>query len=138
MIITGCLPPYSPHRENAGESAGDLRARKVAQRVIETARKDYGVAMSIREFFQGICDLSYLGFQGSAFDVFCMAANTPGWGSIYRIALKEMMGLDVPVLNLGPSGKDPHKPTERLCLSYSLEVFPELLREAVKAFGETE
>ena len=138
MIITGFLPPYYPHRENAGESAGDLRARKVAQRVVEIARKNHGVAMSIREFFQGICDLSYLGFQGSAFDVFCMAANTPGWGSIYRIALKEMMGLDVPVLNLGPSGKDPHKPTERLCLSYSLEVFPELLREAVKAFGETE
>ncbi len=138
MIITGFLPPYYPHRENAGESAGDLRARKVAQRVVEIARKDHGVAMSIREFFQGICDLSYLGFQGSAFDMFCMAANTPGWGSIYRIALKEMMGLEVPVLNLGPSGKDPHKPTERLCLSYSLEVFPELLREAVKAFGETE
>jgi arginine utilization protein RocB len=138
MIITGFLPPYYPHRENGGESPGDMRARKVAQRVIETARKDYGVAMSTREFFQGICDLSYLGFQGSAFDVFCMASNTPGWGSVYRVALKEMMGLEVPVLNLGPSGKDPHKPTERLCLSYSLEVFPRLLREAVKAFGEIE
>jgi arginine utilization protein RocB len=138
MIITGFLPPYYPHRENGGESPGDARVRKVAQRIIEVARKDHGVAMSTREFFQGICDLSYLGFQGSAFDVFCMASNTPGWGSVYRVALKEMMGLDVPVMNLGPSGKDPHKPTERLCLSYSLDIYPRLLREAVKAFGEIE
>lgn len=138
MIITGFLPPYYPHRSNNGESVGDRRARRVAARVSESAERVHGVRMSTMEFFQGICDLSYLGFQGSAFDVFCMAANTPGWGSIYRVALKEMMELDVPVINLGPSGKDPHKPTERLCLSYSLEIFPQLLREAVDAFGEME
>lgn len=45
------------------------------------------------------------------------------------------MGLDIPVLNLGPSGKDPHRPTERLCLSYSLDIFPILLREAVVSLG---
>ncbi len=137
MMITGFLPPYYPHRSNGEVTAGDKRIRRVAERVMEVAKRDHGVRMSTREFFQGICDLSYMGFQGSAFDVFCMAANTPGWGSIYRVALREMMELDVPVMNLGPSGKDPHKPTERLCLSYSLEVFPELLREAVAAFGES-
>ncbi|MDO9508071.1 MAG: M20/M25/M40 family metallo-hydrolase [Thermovirgaceae bacterium] len=136
MIITGFLPPYYPHRSNGGETAGDRRIRRVAARVSESAERVHGVKMSTREYFQGICDLTYMGFQGSAFDVFCMAANTPGWGSIYRVALKEMMELDVSVMNLGPSGKDPHKPTERLCLSYSLEIFPQLLREAVNAFGD--
>jgi arginine utilization protein RocB len=60
-----------------------------------------------------------------------VASNIPGWGSVYRIALGELKKLDVPVLNLGPSGKDPHKATERLRLSYSLEIFPRLLREVV-------
>lgn len=138
VIITGFLPPYYPHRSNSGESAGDARARCVATRLCEFAERVHDVKMSTREFFQGICDLSYMGFQGSAFDVFCMAANTPGWGSIYRVALKEMMGFDVPVINLGPSGKDPHKPTERLRLSYSLEIFPRLLRKAVELFKENE
>jgi arginine utilization protein RocB len=64
-------------------------------------------------------------------DMLCVASNTPGWGSVYRVALGELKALDIPVLNLGPSGKDPHKITERLRLSYSLEVFPGLLREAV-------
>lgn len=138
VIITGFLPPYYPHRSNGGETEGDKRVRRVAERVAGTAEREHGVKFSTREYFQGICDISYMGFQGSAFDVFCMAANTPGWGSIYRLALKEMMGLDVPVMNLGPRGKDPHKPTERLCLSYSLEIFPQLLREAVVSFGDSQ
>ena len=136
MIITGFLPPYYPHRMNRGESEGDLRAIRVAERIIETAKSRFGIDIRTREFFAGICDLSYMGFRGSSFDVLCMASNTPGWGSVYRLALKELLGLDIPVLNLGPSGKDPHKPTERLRLSYSLEIFPELLREAVISMGE--
>ena len=135
LVIVGFLPPYYPHRQNDGQSQGDLRMRGVADRVIEVARRDHGISMSSREFFAGICDLSYMGFQGSAMDMLCMASNTPGWGSVYRVALRELMGLDIPVLNLGPSGKDPHRPTERLCLSYSLEVFPVLLREAVVSLG---
>jgi len=136
VIITGFLPPYYPHRRNGSENEGDRRMRKVADRVIDTAKNRFGVDMTLREYFAGICDLSYMGFQGSSFDVLCMASNTPGWGSVYRLAMKELMGLHIPVLNLGPSGKDPHKPTERLRLSYSLEIFPELLREAVISMGK--
>ena len=131
MVIVGFLPPYYPHRFNEEGSEGERRARKAAGHVIRTARREYGVDLSLKEYFAGICDLCYLGFQGSAMDMLCVASNTPGWGSVYRVALGEMKALDIPVLNLGPSGKDPHKITERLRLSYSLEVFPGLLREAV-------
>lgn len=131
LVIVGFLPPYYPHRFNEGKSGGDRRIRKAAESVVGTARRDHGVDLSMKEYFAGICDLCYLGFQGSAMDMLSVASNTPGWGSVYRIALGELKKLDVPVLNLGPSGKDPHKATERLRLSYSLEIFPRLLREAV-------
>jgi arginine utilization protein RocB len=131
LVIVGFLPPYYPHCFNDGKSEGDRRIRKAAESVVETALRDHGVHLTLKEYFAGICDLCYLGFQGSAMDMLSVASNIPGWGSVYRIALGELKKLDVPVLNLGPSGKDPHKATERLRLSYSLEIFPRLLREVV-------
>jgi arginine utilization protein RocB len=103
--------------------------------VAAEAKEQYGIDMGIRAFFGGICDLSYLGYRGSAFDSFCVAANMPGWGSVYRLPVKELTALDVPVLNIGVSGKDPHKPTERLHLPFTLDVLPGLLRRAIDCFA---
>lgn len=135
-IIVGFLPPWYPHRENAGDRPSDRLAVRVAEKVAAEAKQTYETDMGIRAFFGGICDLSYLGYRGSAFDPFCVAANMPGWGSVYRISVKELMKLDIPVLNIGVSGKDPHKPTERLHLPHTLDVLPGLLGIAVKAFAE--
>jgi arginine utilization protein RocB len=135
-IIVGFLPPWYPHRENSGDRPSDRLAVRVAEKVAAEAKERHATDMGIRAFFGGICDLSYLGYRGSAFDSFCVAANMPGWGSVYRISVKELMKLDIPVLNIGVSGKDPHKPTERLHLPYTLDTLPGLLRTAVKAFAE--
>jgi arginine utilization protein RocB len=135
-IIVGFLPPWYPHRENTEDRPSDRLAMQVARKVAAEAKEQYGIDMGIRAFFGGICDLSYLGYRGSAFDSFCVAANMPGWGSVYRLPVKELMALDIPVLNIGVSGKDPHKPTERLHLPHTLDVLPGLLRTAVKAFAE--
>ncbi|MGC9373122.1 MAG: M20/M25/M40 family metallo-hydrolase [Thermovirgaceae bacterium] len=136
MIIVGFLPPWYPHRENAEDRPSDRLATQVARKVAAEAKGTYKTDMGIRGFFGGICDLSYLGYRGSAFDPFCIAANMPGWGSVYRLPVKELMALDIPVLNIGVSGKDPHKPTERLHLPYTLDVLPGLLRTAITAFAE--
>ncbi len=135
-IIVGFLPPWYPHRENSESRSSDRLALQVAGKVTAKAKAKHGIEMGIRGFFGGICDLSYLGYRGSAFDPFCVAANMPGWGSVYRISVKELMALDIPVLNVGVSGKDPHKPTERLHLPYTLDVLPELLWTAIEAFAK--
>ncbi len=136
MIIVGFLPPWYPHRENAEDRPSERLAMQVARKVAAEAKETHKTDMSIRGFFGGICDLSYLGYRGSAFDPFCVAANMPGWGSAYRLPVRDLMGLDIPVLNIGVSGKDPHKPTERLHLPYTLDVLPGLLRTAIAAFAE--
>ncbi len=136
MIIVGFLPPWYPHRENTGESPSDRLAQTVAKKVAAEAKSRHEIDMEIRGFFGGICDLSYMGYRGSAFDPFCVAANMPGWGSVYRVSVKDLLKLDIPVINIGVSGKDPHKPTERLNLPYTLDVLPGLLRTAISAFAE--
>ena len=88
--------------------------------------------MTESELFAGLCDLSYVGAKISDDDVRALSGNMPGWGSIYNIPLKEMQGLGLPVINLGPSGESPHKKDERLHLRYSLDILPSLLKFAVR------
>jgi arginine utilization protein RocB len=67
-------------------------------------------------------------------DVF--ARNMPGWGKLYSLPTDALAELDIPVLNLGPLGRDAHKNTERIHLRYTLEVFPHLLAFLVKKIIE--
>ena len=92
--------------------------------------------MTETELFAGLCDLSYVGAKVSDDDVRALSENMPGWGGIYNIPLAEMQGLGLPVMNLGPSGEAPHKRDERLHLSYSLDVLPELLETAVREISK--
>lgn len=43
--------------------------------------------------------------------------------------------MDIPVLNLGPAGKDAHKLSERIHEGYAFGVYPRLLRRAVLEAG---
>lgn len=80
--------------------------------------------------------MSYLGFQGNPEELGALRENLPGWGTLYNLPIEELLRLDIPALNIGPSGKDAHKMTERLELGYSLNVAPKLLRSAVLMLGQ--
>ena len=105
------------------ETAGEL---------VRLARDEYEKELSISEVFEGITDLSYLGFQGEKDELVPLMDNIPGWGSIYGLPVDELLELDIPVMNLGPIGRDAHKNTERVQLSYGLDILPRLIGHAVK------
>jgi len=50
----------------------------------------------------------------------------------YRLPVQELRTLSIPVLNLGPIGKDAHKHTERIHEGYAFDIFPRMLRRAVE------
>ena len=110
---------------------------RAAAEVARLAREAFQVSLEIRPFFEGVSDLSYCGFQGAPEEMDAFARNMPGWGCPYRIPTEALAELDIPVLNLGPLGKDAHKNTERIHLPYYLDVYPRLLEAAVRlAAGE--
>ncbi|MCR4431321.1 MAG: M20/M25/M40 family metallo-hydrolase [Tepidanaerobacteraceae bacterium] len=135
MIVVGFLPPYYPHRGNSGSTAKEKGVLKAVDEVVYTAARDYGIDMKVVNCFAGITDLSYFGFQGEPEELKSLSDNVPGWGYIYDIPMDDLLRLDVPVLNIGPSGKDDHKYTERLELDYSLNVAPKLLKRAVESIA---
>jgi len=129
--VVGFLPPWYPHRTNRDRNEKESAMRRVAEKVREKAKRDHGVDLKIRTLFEGVSDLSYCGFEGGADEIRTVGENLPGWGDLYRFPEEALLELDIPILNLGPFGKDAHKNTERVHLPYSFEIYPVLLKEAV-------
>ena len=130
-VVCFFLPPWMPVRTDFSESPRDIAAIEAARRIEAELLEKHGLKMTEVELFAGLCDLSYVGGKCSDKDLAAYKENVPGWGSIYNIPLLEMNGLGMPVINLGPSGEDPHKKGEKLYLHYSLEILPQLLRSIV-------
>lgn len=131
------LPPWLPVRTDFTGEKRDMQTIAAARSVKDHLLKRYGIEMREVELFAGLCDLSYVGAKVLTDDLQALEKNMPGWGEIYSIPMKEMQSLGLPVINLGPSGEDAHKKTERLRLGYSLDILPELLRCAVRKVSET-
>ena len=55
----------------------------------------------------------------------------PPTNSVFDIPLEEMQKLNLPVVNIGPFGKDAHKFTERIEIDYSYNVAPGLVRDTI-------
>jgi len=136
LVVIGFLPPWYPHRANRGISNGEKMLKRVASDTVKEAQKRFGKGLEIRPFFEGVSDLSYCGFQGEPSEMELFARNMPGWKTLYSLPTDALASLDIPVLNLGPLGKDAHKNTERIHLPYAIGVFPELLRFAVRRIAE--
>ncbi|PKK88272.1 MAG: hypothetical protein CVV64_19575 [Candidatus Wallbacteria bacterium HGW-Wallbacteria-1] len=124
-VVTAISGPYYPHVSNALWHKGD--PFDMARKVNEISMKNYGVEYLSVPYFMGISDLSYLSWTGNDEDITAIRENSPGWDSIYRIPFNALQSLKMPVVNIGPWGKDLHKPTERVFRKDVYERIPEIL-----------
>lgn len=132
FIVTGFVPPFYPSRSNKNKSVGERAVRNAASSVRELLKKN-NLELKEIEIFQGITDLSYMGFQGGLEEIVPLALNTPLWGEGYELSLDELRKINIPSVILGPIGRDAHKITERVELNYSLNVLPSVLKEFIGA-----
>jgi arginine utilization protein RocB len=54
-----------------------------------------------------------------------------GYPGAYSLPLEAMRQLDLPVVNLGPYGRGAHQRDERVLMSYSFRVLPQLVYETI-------
>lgn len=127
MMVLFFAPPYYPHSVAVKDNS---RIRGLVNGIVEKAKTEYGVNMSVEPFFPGLSDMSYLGLPDNI-SIGNLKANFPLWGDKYTIPLDTIAKLNIPFLNIGPLGKDAHKYTERLCISYSFNKAAKLVFEAV-------
>lgn len=126
-IILSFLPPYYPAIiMNEVEEQNIIEVRN---KVAKYAREEFKVELTTAEVFPGISDLSYFNLKNYKKETGHLKPNLPFTG--YKLPLKEMNQLNIPVMNLGVYGKDIHKYTERIEKTYSFKILPNLLIKVI-------
>ncbi len=128
-VVVAVSGPYYPHVSNTLLENGERY--QLAERVNAISLKRYGVEYSSKSYFMGISDLSYASWVGNEEDVKVIKDNSPGWDTIYRIPFAGIQKLKMPVVNIGPWGKDLHMMTERVYLKDVYERVPEILAQLI-------
>ncbi|MFY0544056.1 M20/M25/M40 family metallo-hydrolase [Brevibacillus sp. H7] len=123
MIVLFFAPPYYP----AVSSRKHPLIQAVVSEMVKYAKENHDIAFCKQNYFAGISDLSYVGLQYPAASLQPLVSNMPLWGRGYSIPLQELERFDVPVLNLGPLGRDAHQWTERLCIDYAFDTLLDML-----------
>jgi arginine utilization protein RocB len=126
-IIVYFAPPYYPHIfiENRDEKDRNLLA--AVQEAVAAARKQYHYSIEMKRFYPYISDLSYCSISKDEKSVGKLTGNMPAWGLKYQLPVAAIQQISMPVVNIGPYGKDAHKLSERVSTAYSFDAMPFIL-----------
>ncbi|MFG6114433.1 M20/M25/M40 family metallo-hydrolase [Halobacillus sp. MO56] len=123
MIVLFYSPPFYP----SVSSKKDPLIEKTVEDCQDYAKNTYGVDLKNVEYFAGLSDLSFIGPVSAESPLDDLLDLMPIQGRGFELPENVMQTLNMPVINVGPLGKDPHQWTERLELDYSFEYLPDLL-----------
>ncbi|HEY8363315.1 MAG TPA: M20/M25/M40 family metallo-hydrolase [Tissierellaceae bacterium] len=130
VVIAYFSPPYYPHNYVKGETELEKRLLNAVNKAIECTNTKYNILM--KKFYPYISDLSYGSAPREKSAIESLKNNMPGFGIKYNLPLEDMQELNLPVVNIGPYGKDAHKFTERLEEDYSFNVVPKLVFKTIE------
>ncbi|MGB7999156.1 MAG: M20/M25/M40 family metallo-hydrolase [Anaerobacillus sp.] len=123
MIVLFYNPPFYP----AVSSRHNSFIQETIKRVVDYSQSRHQVTLKPQHYFPGLSDLSFVGLERTKETIKPLMDNMPMYGLSYNLPLDALEQLKVPVMNLGPKGKDAHKWTERLELTYSFETLHDML-----------
>lgn len=129
IIIAYFSPPYYPHIYVKGTNEKEKSLMDSINKAIDNAGDKYDIKM--RKFYPYISDLSYAAAPREKDVVNLLRNNMPGYGTRYNLPLEEMQSLNLPVVNIGPFGKDAHKFTERVEVDYSFTIAPKIVYDTI-------
>lgn len=131
IVVIALAPPYYPSTNNSMlENVEDIN--KLIAEMDNYSRNETGLGIYTQNYFTGISDLSYGLFTRDNENIDYIANNMIFWGDMYYIPLDIIRELSMPVLNIGPWGRDLHKYTERVYKKDLLENIPRLIDYVVR------
>ncbi|MCG8482482.1 MAG: hypothetical protein MJA31_04165, partial [Clostridia bacterium] len=123
-------PPYYPHRRNNGATEKDRNMLEALDRVNQYSMDKYNKEWKIKKYY-GISDLCFTGIDEYEEVINSLKPNMPILENGYSIPFEDIKKLSLPVVNIGPVSKDPHKFTERIHIKSSFEMIPDIFKYAV-------
>ncbi len=130
-IVVYFAPPYYPHNFVRGGDERNDRVLAAVEQAVAEAKTIYDYPIVTRKFYPYISDLSYCGIAAEE-HVTAMTKNMPAWGRTYRLPVQDIQAISMPVVNIGPYGKDAHKLSERVSIPYSFDAMPLILRRTME------
>lgn len=131
IVVISISPPYYPHVSNDFLET-DSRIDKIHQ-VINQSASQFNESYQLQKYFMGISDLSYTSLNNSEQVVPYIKNNMPLWDHLYSINFEGLKNLNIPVMNVGPWGKDLHKLTERVNLKDLKSHTPKLIMDIIES-----
>ncbi|MCH4886412.1 M20/M25/M40 family metallo-hydrolase [Acidaminobacter sp. JC074] len=125
LVIIGILPPYYPAITNKDQS-------QLLDLVNEFTQNEYEQGYDNRMYFTGISDLSYSSLPSK--DIEDEMKDILGWGSKYTIPFEDLKHVQMPCVNIGPWGKDFHKPSERVYKEDVFERTPNIIDYVIRNY----
>jgi arginine utilization protein RocB len=127
VVVIALAPPYYPNVHNNMVPEKAARVNQAIEIIRQYALQEWDQPYFVKDYFTGICDLSYAMFQTDDQNIAYIEENMLMWKDLYYIPLETIRQLSMPVLNLGPWGKHFHKNIERVYLPDLLERTPALI-----------
>ncbi|VBB09822.1 peptidase m20 [Lucifera butyrica] len=131
-IIVYLAPPYYPHIFVSDRSEKERRLLGLIGEVIEEAQRLYDYKIVLKKFYPYISDLSYCDISHDERQIAALVENMPAWSRSYTLPIGELQSIGMPVVNIGPYGRDAHKLSERLSCRYSLDAMPFILEQTLE------
>jgi arginine utilization protein RocB len=128
VVILYYSPPYYPHNYVRGSTKKEAKLLDAIEHVTRKHEGRYKILN--RKFYPYISDLSFASAPGDD-RIQALENNMPAYGTRYILPIREMQKLALPVVNIGPYGKDSHQFTERIDKEYSFKVTPTLVYETI-------
>ncbi len=126
VVAWGAL--YYPPLHLEADDPRHRRLEEVSRRQAAAVGRDSGRAITLRHYFAGISDMSFLASRVPPEDAAVVADNSPAWGTDLLAFDYSVLGrLGFPAINAGPWGRDYHQRLERVYAPYSFGVLPELV-----------
>lgn len=129
VVIIYITPPYYPHILVSDDDPKGHHLLDTLRSVADSV--ETGHPLVFKKFFPFISDMSYGGAPKDPEVIRDLKGNMPGFGITYDLPLDEMQELDLPVVDIGPFGKDAHKFTERIETRWAFETAPLLTWETI-------
>ncbi|WP_026573777.1 M20/M25/M40 family metallo-hydrolase [Bacillus sp. UNC438CL73TsuS30] len=123
---------YSPRIELTGKTSCEQALIDALDEAVEAVQPSYQHPIVTRNFFPYISDMSFVALSDDQEGINAVSKNNPGWGTKHYVEYQDIRELNVPVINIGPYGVDAHKKLERMEMTYSLEVVPNLTNLVIR------
>lgn len=130
VIIVYFSPPYYPHIFVEGKNRKEKKLLNSVNNALDVIDSEHKIVQ--KKFYPYISDLSYASAPKDKNIISTLKNNMPALGVKYDLPLKDLQKLDLPVVNIGPFGKDAHKYTERLEKNYSYKVVPKIIHKTIE------